>query len=383
MIKTVDAATYVRAKTIRDLANKIDGISGYVYTGEWIDGQVATTGEQPLSESSFVMFASITSHQRGSGANNPKDNYRNESYYVSLDHSFTFDYPVDPRTIQAKVTVTGTYYSSDKSYALHPYRNVWLGDKNSWNPTASNWAPEEPAQPYDWSGADESPITYDGTNYDQPMKALAGYRGIVSSSPLSYGTVVGEVTGYVGLSDRNMKVEVSKDMLSARVTGKIIVDQRRYSREDMLIAKLIPWTYYDAKRWLGKTYTLSLGGLGFQDSREEYSRGSTTHVFKEPDSAFLRKDSKANGTLLTDMKLQELLDEGFGDGALVVEFDYKVLDQFLNIGDIVFVKDRTGRYIGGTLADGSPRIMFRIVKVEDISKATFSQTVTAIQTAHI
>lgn len=382
MIKTVDAATYVRAKTIRDLANKIDGISGYVYTGEWIDGQVGTTGVQKIDSSSPVLETTLTSDSsRYSGRAT-----RNEDFYVTRDFHFAFDYPVDPRTVQPKITVEGTHYKVDggPSFSLSAYSNRYVGNASSQfsDLPAAAFNPEGPPLSYDWSDATTDSITYEGINYQQSMAAIYSFT-VTVPGPYSVPEIhAGRMTG-LAPNRSELTLTVAKDMLSAELHMKFIVDQRRYWMDQELHFPGYYRDKYSAERWVATQFTASIGGLGFQDSREEYSRGNSTHVFKEPDSAFLRKDSKANGTLLTDMKLQELLDEGFGDGALVVEFDYKVLDAFLNIGDIVFVKDRTGRYIGGTLADGSPRIMFRVVKVEDVSKATFSQTVTAIQTAHI
>ena len=379
MIKTVDAATYVRAKTIRDLANKIDGISGYVYTGEWIDGQVGTTGNQKIEWTSGTSSSPYLGAQLISSVSEFQT--RNEDFYLTRNIHFVFDYPVDPRTVQTKITVEGTHYYVDDGPKF-TINGTWRGDASSnWSDIpASAFDVTQSAMDYDWSSAKTDSIFYEGINYQQKMKATYSY---IVSTPYSAPEIhSGMMYGYAP-NKSEMSLTVSKDMLSADLHIKFIVDQRRYWRDANRDFFGVSHEKYRAERWLATQFVASLGGLGFQDSREEYSRGNSTHVFKEPDSAFLRKDSKANGTLLTDMKLQELLDEGFGDGALVVEFDYKVLDAFLNIGDIVFVKDRTGRYIGGTLADGSPRIMFRVVKVEDISKATFSQTVTAIQTAHI
>lgn len=424
----ITADRYVVMTSDSNIKNKITFVNGRARYQKWVEEDLVNTEDNiPSNPEStarvaggFGGFKNIFGYML--------DMKRGENYYQVGSTIIRFKTPIDFVKARAVVTHSGDYYEETAKtsyYKLNPLAEgiSWskVGSPNFGNVTGliiegkmtyaganpplqnrtpvmpiwdSSLAPQGPSTlSYDWSsvpsknevteipradvgyfGGGGDPMWFwDGTRF---INRLSGSFGKTSESDFGPSD---EFFGYNKLNYNDQVVDWNNpgnnwNPNAIKVDYIIRVESRSYQTAgDLTHASKNSF----ARRWKSRVHTITLYADNLRYDEAPFSRGvDRNYSYEYQDSIFMDVNAYVGSNTqnkATDVNSQKILD-AYSKGKQVVQFDFKVIDKFLEIGDLVTLKNKYGE-------DVAKGVTFQVVSARKVCKSTFSQEIIAISTA--
>lgn len=431
------ADRYVILKTDNNLKNKIQFVSGTARYQKWVEEDLVNQEEAIKStpESTPRIAGGYADHKNAFGQ--VLHAVRGENYYMRNSVIIRFRTPIDFVKAKAVVSHNARYYeySGDemdrritalvtegafdtswgstgvgKVFAV-PYDGViTYGGAEAWadlrTPRMPIWDSSLPAQDMPIMSWNWEEASYKNDTSDVP-RAPVGYsmsggeasvdnsflwdndRFINRITDMSFGRTSEDMDGPSDEFFGYNKVDYNDAIVdwnnpgdnwnpnAVRIDYIIRVESRQYYKNGGF---LFGWGMEAwARRYVSTNHTLTLyaDNLRYEDAPFNYGTNKD-YSYEYQNSEVFDVDTYVGNPENKATKVNaDFIINQYQNGKQVIDMEWKVDKDFLNIGDVIRVKNKYGWYVGGTNEDGTAKKSFRVVHVEDTSNSTYSQRILA------
>lgn len=407
---------YTLLKSDINLKTKVQQVSGKAYSQKWVEENQIGVGQhiKPVIEANPRIASGYAT--KGDIAGRLSVFSRGENYYYQGSIILRFENPIDFNKARAQAVKTVEHYVkppngrellnwyNDKTVEelgrviVQLYKGNYLYTPQS--PVMPIPAQDAPPMPTARLNLDFSDAVKSGETLDEVPRKIFGSTVSKASGSYGYGQfydenrMINRISGsfgrtseeYAGPGDEFFgfnKVDYNDNVIPWTSSGdnwnpnaiKVDYIVRVESRYFGIDYNPFGSSAY-AERWVCSEFDIQVYATSLLYDEIPFVVGSgSDSPYSYQDSSLMDAKATYYGGMAYQRNSQSIID-AYGSGKRIVQFEFKVYSEFIQVGDLVSVQNKYGKWIGG---EEEPPMKFRVISARKYCSSTFNQEIIAIE----